>query len=199
METGVIRRIRTLSMLSALGAMVLTAMPAQAQFRGLLRDGVRDVQRGAEAAEGCEEGSSGDTARGVIGGLLGGAARRTARDAGLGTFVPLSTFSDQITREIACKLDPEEQAQAARATEEATTAVDEDGNQAQPEVGRSASWASETRSGVSGTSTVTSREANSGENDCITVTDVIIVDGEQTRAEKRMCRLAGSPRYTIVA
>ena len=62
---------------------------------------------------------------------------------------------------------------------------------------------------VSGTSTVTAREnpgrgrgigqGNGGGNDCITVTDVIIVEGEETRADKRMCRLAGSPRYTIVA
>jgi len=54
------------------------------------------------------------------------------------------------------------------------------------------------REGVRGSSTVTSSEAASG-NDCITVTDVVIVEGEETRAEKRMCRFAGSPRYTILA
>ena len=80
-----------------------------------------------------------------------------------------------------------------------TVETDEEGNEKKPEIGRSAAWESDTRDGVSGTSTITSREASSGSNDCITVTDVIIVEGEETRADKRMCRLAGSPRYTIVA
>ncbi|WP_299193133.1 hypothetical protein [uncultured Erythrobacter sp.] len=185
----------------ALGAlaMVAVAIPAHAQFRGLLRDVTRDAQSGAQAAEGCEKGSSGNTARGVIGGILGGAAGRTANRMGLGSFVPVAEFTNTISAEIACQLDEQEQKQAADATIAATTKVDEEGNQAPPEVGRSAEWTSGTRDGVSGTSTVTAREASSGGDDCITVTDVIIVEGEETRAEKRMCRLAGSPRYTIRA
>lgn len=192
-------RIRTLSLAAAASAMVLAAVPANAQFRNILRDTSRDAQRGAAAAEGCEKGSSGDTVRGVIGGLLSGAAGRTARRAGLGSFVPVAEFENVLSKEIACKLDETEQKQAAEATELATVKLDEEGNQVAPEVGRSASWTSDSRDEVSGTSTVTSREASSGGNDCITVTDVIIVEGEETRAEKRMCRLAGSPRYTIVA
>ncbi len=192
-------QIRTITLCGAAAAMTLAAMPAHAQLGGLLRDVTRDSQRGAKAAEGCEDNESGDVARGVLGGLLGGAARRTANRMGLGQFVPVSTFTDQLAKEIACKLDPQEQEQAAEATETATTAIDDEGNQVVPEVGRSAAWTSDTRKGVSGTSTVTAREASSGDNDCITVTDVIIVEGEETRAEKRMCRLAGSPRYAIVA
>lgn len=191
--------VRTIALSSAAIALVISAIPAQAQFRGLLRDAQRDTQQGTQAAEGCEEEGSGDVARGVLGGLLGGAARRTANSMGLGTFVPVSTFTDQIAAVIACKLEPEEQEQAAKATLDATSVTDEEGNQLPPEVGRSASWESGTRDEVSGTSTVTAREASSDDNDCITVTDVIIVEGEETRAEKRMCRLAGSPRYTIVA
>lgn len=179
--------------------MALSAIPAQAQFRGMLRDLSRDTQRGAQAAEGCEDQETGDVARGVLGGLLGGAARRTANRAGLGSFVPVSEFTTQLTAEIACKLEPEEQEKAAKATEAATTAVNEEGEQVAPEVGRSASWSSETRRGVSGTSTVTARETSSASDDCITVTDVVIIEGEEARAEKRMCRFAGSPRYTIVA
>lgn len=195
-----IRKIKTASLIIAAGAMTLAALPAQAQFRGLLRDSARDSQRGAQAAEGCEEGSSGDVARGVIGGLLGGAARRTANRMGLGSFVPVTALTDTLAKEIACKLDAEEQEQAAEATVEITeVTTDPEGKEKKPEVGRSAAWTSNTREGVSGTSTVTSREASSGDNDCITVTDVIIVEGEETRADKRMCRLAGSPRYTIVA
>lgn len=195
-----IRTIRLVALVTAAGAMAFAALPAQAQFRGLLRDATRDSQRGAQAAEGCEEGSSGDVARGVIGGLLGGAARRTANRVGLGSFVPVQAFTDTLAKEIACKLDPKEQEQAAGATVEITeVTTDEEGEEKQPEVGRSAAWTSDSREGVSGTSTITSREASSGDNDCITVTDVVIIEGEETRAEKRMCRLAGSPRYTIVA
>ena len=193
------KSIRTAILTSGTLAMALAAIPAHAQFRGMLRDVTRDAQRGAQAAEGCEKGSSGDTARGVLGGLLGGAAGRTANRMGLGSFVPVSEFTNTISAEIACKLDENEQKLASEATIAATIVTGDEGNEAPPEVGRSASWTSETRGGVSGTSTVTSREASSGDNDCITVTDVIIVEGEETRADKRMCRLAGSPRYTIVA
>jgi len=191
-------RYRTIALAGGVFAMAATSIPAHAQFR-VFRDAVRGSQS-AEAAEGCEESDGGNTARGVIGGILGGAGRRTASRMGLGSFVPVETFTDTIAKEIACKLEPEEQEQAANATVEITTpTVDEEGNEMKPEVGRSASWTSEKREGVSGTSTVTAREASAGDNDCITVTDVIIVEGEETRADKRMCRLAGSPRYTIVA
>lgn len=70
-------------------------------------------------------------------------------------------------------------------------------------VGSSAAWTSATRENVSGTSTVTSRSetaASSGgdKKQCITVTDVIIVNGEETTANKRMCRSPGAARYTLV-
>ncbi|MEM7779228.1 MAG: hypothetical protein AAF697_02420 [Pseudomonadota bacterium] len=180
-------------------AMAASAIPAQAQFRNLLRDSARGAQS-AEAAEGCEDEDGPNVARGVLGGILGGAGRRTANRVGLGSFVPVESFTDTLAKEIACKLNEEEQEQAANATITITTSTtDEEGNEVPPAVGRSAAWESDTREDVSGTSTITSREASSGSNDCITVTDVIIVEGEETRAEKRMCRLAGSPRYTIVA
>lgn len=194
-----INPIRRFSLFAAAFAMALSAVPAQAQFGRLLGDAARGAQS-AEAAEGCEDTEGRSTARGVLGGVLGGAARRTANRVGLGSFVPVEEFTDTLAKEIACQLDADEQKQAADATVEITKIdSDEEGNEKQPEVGRSAQWTSETREGVSGTSTITSREASSGDNDCITVTDVIIVDGEETRADKRMCRLAGSPRYTIVA
>ncbi|MEP3422079.1 MAG: hypothetical protein ABJN35_10120 [Erythrobacter sp.] len=200
------KTLRNLSLSLAVGAMAFVAIPAQAQFRGLFRD----AQRGAESAEGCEEGSTGDTARGVIGGLLGGAAGRTARRAGLGQFMPVSEFTNQIPAAIACKLDAEEQKQAADATLEATRSVtneatgegDGSGDDASftgPPIGQTASWTSESRDDVSGTSTVTAREPSDDATDCILVTDIIIVSGEETRAEKRMCRPPGSARYSIIA
>ncbi|MEE4155406.1 MAG: hypothetical protein V2I27_14710 [Erythrobacter sp.] len=189
-------RIGTFGATIAAFAMVAGSSAAHAQFRGLFND----ARRGAQAAEGCESDEKGDAARGIIGGLLGGAARRTASRAGLGSFVPLSEFSNELTKEIACKLNEQEQEQAANATLEATRGASED---TLPEVGQSASWTSATRSDVSGTSTITAREEIGGDGegslDCIMVTDVIIVEGEETRADKRMCRPPGSARYSIVA
>ena len=86
-------------------------------------------------------------------------------------------------------LDCREQEQAAGATEEAVRG----GN-----VGDTASWRSETmRPGVTGTSTVTAVDASGGD-DCVTVTDVVIVDGEETTAPKRMCRRPPNNRYMRV-
>lgn len=179
--------------------MSLTTVPAHAQFGNIFRD----AQRGAERSQACEEGRSGDVARGILGGILGGATRRTARDAGIPSFAPVSEFTDQLTTEIACILNPEEQEQAANATMEAVRGApvdgDEDDGMEGPPVGQSASWTSQTREGVSGTSTVTARERPRAGRDCIMVTDVVIVEGEETRAEKRMCRPPGSARYSIVA
>ena len=36
------------------------------------------------------------------------------------------------------------------------------------------------------------------DGDCMTVTDVVIVDGQETRAPKRMCRRPPSNRYVRV-
>ena len=181
-------------------ALTLSATAAQAQFGNLFNDARRGAER---ASNGCGEGKKGDAVSGAIGGMLGGLGRRTARSAGIPTFVPMSEFTDTLTTEIACKLDPEEQKQAADATLEATRfdasrGGDEAGS-AGPPVGQSASWRSGTRKGVTGTSTVTAREDTGDDTDCITVTDIVIVEGEETRAQKRMCRPPGSARYSIVA
>ncbi len=176
------------------GALALAAgsLPAQAQLGGLFNSG----KRGAEKADNCGKGKKGDRGRGALGGLLGGAVDELARSAGLPSFVPVPEFSDQLSESIACRLDPEEQKQAAEATL-SVTRTDDGG--AVPEVGASASWTSATRENVSGTSTVTSREGSRGDLDCITVTDVVIIEGEETRADKRMCRAPGSARYSIIA
>ena len=34
---------------------------------------------------------------------------------------------------------------------------------------------------------------------CVTVSDVIIVNGEETTANKRMCRAPGAARYSLMA
>jgi len=179
-------------LLGALALAATSAAPAQAQLGNLFNSG----KRGADKADACGEGKKGDKGRGVLGGLLGGAVDELARSANLPSFIPVPEFSDQLTESIACRLDPEEQKQAAEATLNATRADD---GAAGPEVGASASWTSATRDNVSGTSTVTRRDASSGNADCITVTDVVIIEGEEARAEKRMCKAPGSARYSIVA
>ncbi len=173
-------------------SLVASAVPLQAQFGGI----IGGAKRGADKAENCGKGKKGDKGRGALGGMLGGMVDSLARSAGLPSFVPVPEFSDQLSENIACRLDPQEQKQAAEATLVATR-TETDGSV--PPVGASAAWTSNTRADVRGTSTVTSRQAASGDLDCITVTDVVIISGEETRAEKRMCRAPGSARYSIVA
>jgi surface antigen len=85
-------------------------------------------------------------------------------------------------------LDCREQEQAATATETAVRG----GN-----VGDSASWQSETRPNVSGTSTVVAVD-RSGGDDCMNVSDIVIVDGQETEVSKRMCRRPPTNRYVRV-
>lgn len=175
---------------------------ASAQLGGLVPRDVRNVMKDAQASDsGCEEGKKKSVGSRVLGGILGRTTRNAANKSGVSRWVPVSTYSDQLSESIACRLDPEEQAQAADATLRATRSDVYAGEEPdeRPTIGSSASWKSETRKNVRGTSTVTAREDTGGDLDCITVTDVIIVEGEETKADKRMCRAPGSRRYSIIA
>ena len=109
----------------------------------------------------------------------------------------MAAFTDVISASIACKLDPKEQEQAAEATAAATRGADD---LSEPEVGQMSEWTSNTRQEVSGTSTVTAKDSPREDGlQCITVSDVIIVGGEETRADKRMCRRPPAARYAIAA
>lgn len=119
----------------------------------------------------------GGIARGLLGRFGGGAAN---------IVMPMSSMLGDAIMNM---LDCHEQEQAATATETAVRG----GN-----VGDSASWQSESRPGVTGTSTVTAVDNNSANGQCMTVTDVVIVDGEETRAPKQMCRRPPSNRYVRV-
>ena len=183
-----------------LGAVALAlaglAMPAQARFGGLL-GGSRNSSSNSD--DKCAETNRSAGSR-IAGGILGSLASRAAGSAGgLLTYVPVASLTDQLTHSIACRLDPDEQQQAADATLEATRSADgsEDGA---PEVGQMAAWTSNTRDDVSGTSTVVaSNDVDDDGLQCIMVSDVIIVKGEETRAEKRMCRRPPAARYAIAA
>jgi len=123
----------------------------------------------------------GGIARGVLGRFGGGAVANTILPMG-------SMLGDAVMR----LLDCDEQRQAATATEQATQRAERGGP------GASASWQSETRPGVSGSSTVTAVDSGTPDGDCMSVSDVIIVDGQETEVPKRMCRRPPTNRYVRV-
>lgn len=175
-------------------AALALATSAQAQFGGLF--GSKSTTE--TTSDGCPKGKSRSTGSSIAGSILGSIAGSAAsRAGGAFTFVPVAGLTDQLTAAIACKLDPEEQKQAAQATLDATRS---EGEAAEVAIGSSASWTSQTREDVSGTSTVIARnDREKGGMQCITVSDVIIVKGEETRADKRMCRRPPAARYALAA
>ena len=125
----------------------------------------------------------------AFGSLLGGVAGSLG---GLGESATAlaSGFSGMLVGEIACKLTQDEQVRAAEATVAVTRTE---------EVGATAQWTSPTRSGVTGSSTVTALNAEPNGRRCLNITDVAIIDGEETRVAKRMCRGRGDAGYTLDA
>ncbi len=204
--------------LAALSASLLVAAPVQAQFGGLIPSIPRSGSSNSD--DGCPKGRSRSGGSSVLGGVLGGIAGQAASRAGISSWVPIGEVTDTLSNAIACRLDPEEQKQAAAATRDAIG----DEGAPPPQVGSSSNWVSATRADVTGTSTVVASTqepvpapprnrrnrdtanaapATAGEApaqmSCITVTDVIIVNGEETTANKRMCRPPGSARYSLMA
>ncbi len=122
------------------------------------------------------------------GSAIGGIGRSILGRVGGGAADVILPMTSMLGDAIMNLLDCREQEKAAEATEEAVRG----GN-----VGASASWRSESRPGVTGRSTVTAVD-RSGGDDCMTVTDVVIVDGQETSAPKRMCKRPPSNRYVRV-
>lgn len=180
----------TLSLRYGLTAMVVAALavpvPASAQFGGLFGKKSKTEEK---SETGCEE--SDNVGKSILGNVLGGlTGRATSRMGVVGSYVPSAEVAGVLTDAIACQLDPDEQKQAAEATLEATRGE---------EVGSTSEWTSNTRENVSGRSTVTERTQLASGATCMSVTDVVIVEGEETKVEKRMCRAPGEARYTIMA
>jgi surface antigen len=121
----------------------------------------------------------------ILGGIGGGLLRQAVPGAGYVGFIPAEEI---LSEAITAMLDCRERQQAVEATNEAVRGG----------VGTTVTWTSETRPGVSGSSVVTAqtREANGG--DCMTVTDIIIVNGEESRAPKTLCKRPPSQRYVRV-
>ena len=126
----------------------------------------------------------------MFGGLLGSIADSAIGRAGIstsvvGVHIPVgSLLSDAIINLLDCK----EQQQAAKATDEAIRGG----------VGTEVAWKSETRANVTGKSKVTGQEALADGSQCVTVNDVVIVDGEETTVPKKMCRRPGASGYAKV-
>lgn len=129
-----------------------------------------------------------------IGAALGGMAGMFGGRAGgaVGMVTRMLPVGELLGEAIASMLDRCEQQKAAQATEQVVEQAERGG------VGTTVNWESETRDGVRGSSTVTAVASNTAQGDCMTVTDVIIVDGEETRQPKQMCRRPPSTRYVRV-
>jgi predicted lipid-binding transport protein (Tim44 family) len=158
------------------------AMPAAAQESAAAQSG---------SGSACKTNPKKKRSSAMFGSMLGGIASGAlgGRVGGMASYIPFNTFATLLTDAIACRLDEKEQKQAATATEEAVRGG----------VGSKSTWTSDTRQGVSGTSTVLAQSQTSGGGSCMDVNDVIIVNGEETTVSKRMCREAGASGYTLAA
>ena len=179
---------------AVLAACLLAVAPAQAQFGGLLRKVTSPTPTPSSSETdngGCPKGKKGNkVGRGILGGVIRDAVGDAASKAGVYSYVPISEVSGTLTDAIACRLDPAEQVQAAKATEEITRGE---------QVGATANWTSETRENVSGSSTVASKNKLADGTSCMNVTDIVIVEGEETRVSKKMCKRPGEARYALAA
>jgi hypothetical protein len=121
---------------------------------------------------------------GSVAGTVLGSAGGTAATIASVTLPAASYLGEELLRMLDCK----EQQQAAKATDEAVRGG----------VGSESTWQSETRANVHGSSKVTGKEQLADGSECLTVTDVVIVDGEETTVPKKMCRTPGSSGYVKV-
>jgi surface antigen len=180
---------------ATLAAAVVPLSAADAQF-SFGRSRSNDADR-PQNNNGCEA-QSNSVGRSILRGALGAATSRLGRVGNIARFVPSAAVADTLTNVIACRLDDNEQVKAKDATDEVT---------ATETVGSSVAWRSDTRENVTGTSTIVAVEdqpasagnAGVGGYRCMFVDDVIIINGEETREQKRMCRVPPSTRYTLAA
>lgn len=156
-------------------AAMVAAVPASAQ--------------GSPPAQ-CNQTPAAKAKRSLFGSVLGGIANTALGRIGApssiaGVSLPVGNLlSDAIINLLDCK----EQQQAAKATDQAIRGG----------VGTEVAWKSESRANVTGRSTVTAEEKLADGGQCMTVTDVVIVDGEETTVPKKMCRAKGASGFARV-
>ncbi|AMO71997.1 hypothetical protein [Sphingorhabdus sp. M41] len=165
--------------------------PASAQFGGLFKKKPSADSTSESKNEDCAGDSKKSIGKSILGNMIGDFTRRATRGLGVvGSYIPRAEVADTLTNSIACRLDPDEQLQAAEATRSVTRSE---------QLGASAQWTSATRPGVSGSSIATAKSQAADGTSCMTITDIAIVDGEETRVSKRMCKAPGETRYIVVA
>lgn len=170
-----------------LRALVLTGLLAVAPVAILSAD-----PAGAQASnpQKCQDTAEKKAKRSMFGSILGNIGGSVLGHAGVSSEVwslamPAASYlGDELLKLLDCK----EQQQAAKATDEAIRGG----------VGTEVSWKSDSRPNVSGTSRVTGQEQLADGGQCLTVTDVVIVDGEETTVPKKMCRAKGASAYARV-
>jgi hypothetical protein len=149
------------------------------------------VPAGAQnASQQCADTAAKKAKRSLFGGVLNAVGGNLLGRAGVAGQVaslalPVGSY---LTDELLRKLDCKEQVQAAKATDDAMRGG----------VGTEVAWKSDTRANVTGKSTVTGEEKLADGGQCLTVTDVVIVDGEETTVPKRMCKAKGASGYARV-
>ena len=146
----------------------------------------------AQSADGskCTETPAKKAKKSMFGGLLGSIADNALGQFGgtAGSVLSSVNAGSMLSDAILNLLDCKEQQQAAKATDDAIRGG----------VGTEVEWKSETRPNVTGKSKVTGQEALADGSQCVTVNDVVIVEGEETTVPKRMCRRPGASGYARV-
>lgn len=165
-------------------ALVLSGLLAVAPV-AVLSSGPAAAQSGNPQQ--CQDTAQKQAKRSMFGSMLGAIGGSVLGRAGVGGEVwslalPATSYlGDELLKLLDCK----EQQQAAKATDQAVRGG----------VGTEVSWKSESRPNVTGSSKVTGQQQLADGGTCMTVTDVVIVDGEETTVPKKMCRAKGASAY----
>lgn len=172
------------SLIVASAAPLLPVLPASAAVAAQSAGGKK-----------CEETPARSTRRGILGSLggaaLGGLLGSNRVTSTISSFVPVQSLLTDVLLNL---LDCDEQKKAAKATDDVTAQAETRG------AGAKVAWRSESRPNVSGVSEVTEVDsAQQGGRRCMKVRDVVIIDGEETKMEKRMCKQPPSTKYAMVA
>jgi predicted lipid-binding transport protein (Tim44 family) len=165
------------------GLLVLAPAAGLSSVSAMAQDSAAQPQQCADTAQKKAKRSMFGSVLGSLGGGLLGRAGVAGNMISLA--LPVGSY---LTDELLKMLDCKEQRQAAKATEDAVRGG----------VGTEVEWKSESRPNVSGKSKVTASEQTADGGQCMTVTDVVIVDGEETTVPKKMCRAKGASAYARV-
>jgi hypothetical protein len=117
-----------------------------------------------------------------LGGVAGDIVSRKSRSLG----VDGGEIGRGLADTISCLLSPGERKKADAATQQVV----------ERPVGSTARWTSDTRPGVGGSSTVTSKATLADGTECKNVRKVATIDGEEKILTDRMCRAPGATGYT---